>query len=218
MAALHSCGAIRRLADLTPGLSRKFLCEYFDVRCAQACLQLLPSIFANVTVTQVRRSTSLTRPLTVVSPQLGQPEIPVSPIGTGRQTTPKTSRDAASGETVQMSGPSSASTDPSSTATDPSTGPPTGQSTASTAPSSDPSTPSDETSELGAITRDPVPWSNVIDLSRVERGLDTRATLMIRNIPNRVSQQDLKEYIDVTSKKTYDFLCMWNSIRIRQLF
>jgi hypothetical protein len=69
------------------------------------------------------------------------------------------------------------------------------------------SSASTESLMMGRITRDPVPKSNVIDLKRIESGLDTRSTLMIRNIPNRVSQQDLKEYIDVTNKNTYDFLC-----------
>ncbi|KAK9463354.1 RNA recognition motif 2-domain-containing protein [Lipomyces oligophaga] len=51
-----------------------------------------------------------------------------------------------------------------------------------------------------------VPKNNVVDLERIARGLDTRTTLMLRNIPNKVDQQMLKEYIDVTNKNTYDFL------------
>ncbi|KAK9468962.1 RNA recognition motif 2-domain-containing protein [Lipomyces arxii] len=51
-----------------------------------------------------------------------------------------------------------------------------------------------------------VPKNNVVDLERIARGLDTRTTLMLRNIPNKVDQQMLKEYIDVTNRGTYDFL------------
>ncbi|KAK9448816.1 RNA recognition motif 2-domain-containing protein [Limtongia smithiae] len=51
-----------------------------------------------------------------------------------------------------------------------------------------------------------VPKNNVVDLERIARGLDTRTTLMLRNIPNKVDQRMLKDYIDVTNKNTYDFL------------
>ncbi|KAK9475014.1 RNA recognition motif 2-domain-containing protein [Dipodascopsis tothii] len=51
-----------------------------------------------------------------------------------------------------------------------------------------------------------VPRNNIVDLERIARGLDTRTTLMLRNIPNKVDQAMLKEYIDRTNKGTYDFL------------
>ncbi|PWW80343.1 hypothetical protein C7212DRAFT_291733 [Tuber magnatum] len=51
-----------------------------------------------------------------------------------------------------------------------------------------------------------VPGKNVIDLERIEHGLDTRTTVMLRNIPNKVDQQTLKEYVDATSKAQYNFL------------
>ncbi|KAK7205948.1 RNA recognition motif 2-domain-containing protein [Myxozyma melibiosi] len=51
-----------------------------------------------------------------------------------------------------------------------------------------------------------VPKNNVVDLERIARGLDTRTTLMLRNIPNKVDQRMLKDYIDVTNRGTYDFL------------
>lgn len=59
----------------------------------------------------------------------------------------------------------------------------------------------------GVVTKADVPKNNVVDLDRIARGLDTRTTLMLRNIPNKVDQQMLKEYMDVTSENTYDFLC-----------
>ncbi|KAL7270235.1 hypothetical protein RUND412_007065 [Rhizina undulata] len=55
-------------------------------------------------------------------------------------------------------------------------------------------------------TQPPVPGKNVIDLDRIARGLDTRTTVMLRNIPNKVDQQTLKEYVDTTSKGLYNFL------------
>ncbi|KAI5849420.1 RNA recognition motif 2-domain-containing protein [Morchella snyderi] len=51
-----------------------------------------------------------------------------------------------------------------------------------------------------------VPGKNVIDLERIARGLDTRTTVMLRNIPNKVDQQTLKDYVDTTSKGLYNFL------------
>lgn len=57
------------------------------------------------------------------------------------------------------------------------------------------------------VTKAEVPKNNVVNLDRIARGLDTRTTLMLRNIPNKVDQQMLKEYIDVTNEATYDFLC-----------
>lgn len=51
-----------------------------------------------------------------------------------------------------------------------------------------------------------VPGKNIIDLDRIARGLDTRTTVMLRNIPNKVDQQTLKEYIDETSRGLYNFL------------
>lgn len=57
------------------------------------------------------------------------------------------------------------------------------------------------------VTKADLPKNNLVDLDRIALGLDTRTTLMLRNIPNKVDQQMLKEYIDVTNKNTYDFLC-----------
>lgn len=60
--------------------------------------------------------------------------------------------------------------------------------------------------ELGIVTKADVPRNNVVDLRRIAKGLDTRTTLMLRNIPNKVDQTMLKEYIDITNANTYDFL------------
>lgn len=65
-----------------------------------------------------------------------------------------------------------------------------------------------ESEDLVVVTRADVSKNNVVDLRRIAEGSDTRTTLMLRNIPNKVDQQMLKEYVDVTNKNTYDFLCM----------
>lgn len=57
------------------------------------------------------------------------------------------------------------------------------------------------------VTKANVAKNNVIDIRRIAQGLDTRTTVMLRNIPNKVDQQMLKDYLDVTNKYTYDFLC-----------
>lgn len=61
--------------------------------------------------------------------------------------------------------------------------------------------------KLDIVTKASVSKNNIVDLRRIAKGLDTRTTLMLRNIPNKVDQQMLKEYLDVTNKFTYDFLC-----------
>ncbi|EPZ33098.1 RNA recognition motif 2 domain-containing protein [Rozella allomycis CSF55] len=47
---------------------------------------------------------------------------------------------------------------------------------------------------------------NEVDLWSIEKGIDTRTTCMIRNIPNKYTQQMLIEFINETHAKTYDFL------------
>lgn len=46
---------------------------------------------------------------------------------------------------------------------------------------------------------------NKIDLDRITRGIDTRTTIMIKNVPNKYTQQMLMEYIDATHLSRYDF-------------
>lgn len=58
----------------------------------------------------------------------------------------------------------------------------------------------------GVITRDKVPYNNVVDLDLIDSGKETRTTIMLRNIPNKFSQRALKEFLDVTNRHTYNFL------------
>lgn len=45
-----------------------------------------------------------------------------------------------------------------------------------------------------------------INLEAIESGLETRTTVMLRNIPNKLEFKDLKKVLDDTNKNTYDFL------------
>ncbi|ESW95937.1 hypothetical protein KL918_003497 [Ogataea parapolymorpha] len=51
-----------------------------------------------------------------------------------------------------------------------------------------------------------VPHENQIDITRIRLGQDPRKTIMIRNVPNKINHNELKEFIDLTSKNLYDFL------------
>ncbi|GMM38600.1 hypothetical protein DASC09_059390 [Saccharomycopsis crataegensis] len=56
------------------------------------------------------------------------------------------------------------------------------------------------------VTSARVASKNIIDLVRIHKGLDTRTTIMIRNIPNKINQKSLKCFIDCTNEFTYEFL------------
>ncbi|PRT54040.1 Meiosis protein mei2 [Wickerhamiella sorbophila] len=58
----------------------------------------------------------------------------------------------------------------------------------------------------GVVTRDNVPYKNVVDLDLIDSGKETRTTVMLRNIPNKFSQKALKEFLDTTNKNTFNFL------------
>ncbi|KAJ5822902.1 Meiosis protein MEI2 [Penicillium robsamsonii] len=47
---------------------------------------------------------------------------------------------------------------------------------------------------------------HAIDLDRIRHGLDVRSTVMIRNIPNKLSSEQLQRIIDESSYGKYDFL------------
>ena len=52
----------------------------------------------------------------------------------------------------------------------------------------------------------PIPERNVLDLSTISDGLDTRTTVMIKNIPNKMSDRDLIEFIGKVVPRRIDFL------------
>ncbi|TIB34342.1 hypothetical protein E3P86_02832 [Wallemia ichthyophaga] len=54
--------------------------------------------------------------------------------------------------------------------------------------------------------RSHTPERNQIDLGRIERGEDTRTTVMIKNIPNRLTTDQLEKYISDVVPRSFDFL------------
>ncbi|KAG9221033.1 hypothetical protein CCMSSC00406_0002367 [Pleurotus cornucopiae] len=50
------------------------------------------------------------------------------------------------------------------------------------------------------------PKNNALDIPTIEAGLDTRTTVMIRNIPNKMTNDDLIAYIDSVCPRRIDFL------------
>lgn len=47
---------------------------------------------------------------------------------------------------------------------------------------------------------------NQLDLERIETGLDTRTTVMIKNIPNKMSDKDLLNFIERVCPRKIDFM------------
>jgi hypothetical protein len=56
------------------------------------------------------------------------------------------------------------------------------------------------------VTREAPPERNQIDLGRIAAGLDTRTTVMIKNIPNKLSDKELIEFIGRVCPRKIDFL------------
>ncbi|KAL7309866.1 hypothetical protein PS15m_010695 [Mucor circinelloides] len=48
--------------------------------------------------------------------------------------------------------------------------------------------------------------NNCVDFERIRSGQDKRTTFMIRNIPNKYTQQMLIDYVNTTHQRKYDFL------------
>ncbi|PIL34167.1 hypothetical protein GSI_03878 [Ganoderma sinense ZZ0214-1] len=47
---------------------------------------------------------------------------------------------------------------------------------------------------------------NVLDIQAIESGVDTRTTVMIKNIPNKMTDRDLKNFIDKVCPRRIDFM------------
>lgn len=56
------------------------------------------------------------------------------------------------------------------------------------------------------ITRRQFPRPNNIDVKRIYSGLDVRTTIMLRNLPNRLSHVDLYEHLAAACPGEFDFL------------
>lgn len=54
-----------------------------------------------------------------------------------------------------------------------------------------------------------VPKENKINIEDIQNGFDNRTTIMIRNIPNQMTYNELKTIIDKSCQNLYDFLCMY---------
>lgn len=52
----------------------------------------------------------------------------------------------------------------------------------------------------------PISEKNQLDLNKIEQGLDTRTTVMIKNIPNKMSDKDLMSFIAKVCPRRIDFL------------
>ncbi|KAG0663704.1 hypothetical protein C6P46_002273 [Rhodotorula mucilaginosa] len=60
-------------------------------------------------------------------------------------------------------------------------------------------------SEYGLVRDDKIPVGNMVNFDRIERGLDVRTTLMIKNIPNKMKDTEVMEYIEEVVGRSYDF-------------
>ena len=52
----------------------------------------------------------------------------------------------------------------------------------------------------------PISEKNQLDFNRIEQGLDTRTTVMIKNIPNKMSDRDLLSFISSVCPRRIDFM------------
>lgn len=52
----------------------------------------------------------------------------------------------------------------------------------------------------------PISEKNQLDLNRIEQGLDTRTTVMIKNIPNKMSDKDLLSFVAKVCPRRIDFM------------
>lgn len=60
--------------------------------------------------------------------------------------------------------------------------------------------------EGGVTDKGQVSEKNQLNIANIENGLDTRTTVMIKNIPNKMSDRDLMTFIDRVCPRRIDFL------------
>jgi RNA recognition motif 2 len=58
----------------------------------------------------------------------------------------------------------------------------------------------------GAPAPAPPPERNLLNIKRIEDGLDTRTTVMVKNIPNKMSDKDLLAFFNKVCYRRIDFL------------
>lgn len=63
-----------------------------------------------------------------------------------------------------------------------------------------------------------IPLQNKIDLSKIQDGTDTRTTIMVRNIPNKISFKQFKQVVDEVCQGDYEFLCKYEPKKKKSLF
>jgi len=68
------------------------------------------------------------------------------------------------------------------------------------------SQPADVDLKLATSTASNVHDRNFLNTARIEEGLDTRTTVMIKNIPNKMTAKDLIQYINDVCPRKIDFL------------
>ncbi|GAA5981029.1 hypothetical protein JCM11641_001434 [Rhodosporidiobolus odoratus] len=59
--------------------------------------------------------------------------------------------------------------------------------------------------DFGIVRDDKIPAGNVLNFERIERGLDMRTTLMLKNIPNKLKDLEVMSFIDEVVGRAYDF-------------
>ncbi|KZS98347.1 hypothetical protein SISNIDRAFT_140768 [Sistotremastrum niveocremeum HHB9708] len=60
--------------------------------------------------------------------------------------------------------------------------------------------------EVGVAHPSATPLRNVLDFEKIEAGQDTRTTVMIKNIPNKMTDKDLLTYIHAICPRKIDFM------------
>ena len=69
-----------------------------------------------------------------------------------------------------------------------------------------PATPGGETGDFSQGSPRTPGAKNMLDIVSIENGTDTRTTVMIKNIPNKMTDKDLKNFIDRVCPRRIDFM------------
>ncbi|GAA5831565.1 hypothetical protein JCM5353_000438 [Sporobolomyces roseus] len=58
---------------------------------------------------------------------------------------------------------------------------------------------------FGIVRDDQIPVSNVINYERIEQGLEVRTTLMLKNVPNKLKDFEVMQFIEEVVGRSFDF-------------